>query len=105
MYVFNYLYYRYAKVLSFVFTRKSSISHQAKRMKRGKNLSPRNRKECHSISTALLQSIAEIGTQSAMKGSRKTLHELSPHISQKTYARNFKIPELHDIAPYVHTPC
>jgi hypothetical protein len=35
----------------------------SKKKKRGKNLSPRNRKACHSISTALLQSIAEIGTQ------------------------------------------
>jgi hypothetical protein len=31
------------------------------------NLSPRNRKACHSVSTALPKSVAEIGTQSAMK--------------------------------------
>jgi hypothetical protein len=30
---------------------------------RGENLSPRNRKACHSMSTAILQSVAEIGTQ------------------------------------------
>jgi hypothetical protein len=35
---------------------------------------------CHIIGTALLQSIARIGTQSTMKGSRKTLKEFSPHI-------------------------
>jgi hypothetical protein len=33
---------------------------------RGKNLSPRNRKACHSTSTARMQSIAVIGTQSTM---------------------------------------
>jgi hypothetical protein len=49
--------------------------------KRGKN--PRNRKACHSVSTALLRNAAEIGTQSAMKSSRKTLHQFSPHIPQK----------------------
>jgi hypothetical protein len=38
-------------------TRKSSSGgHQAKRRKEGKNLSPRNRKACHSTSTALLKS-------------------------------------------------
>jgi hypothetical protein len=36
---------------------KNSISHQAKRRKEEKNRSPRNRKACHSVSTALLQSI------------------------------------------------
>jgi hypothetical protein len=35
-----------------------------------------------------MQSIAEIGTQSAMNNSRKTLHELSPHIPQKPPTRN-----------------
>jgi hypothetical protein len=35
---------------------------------------------CHSTSTALLKSDAEIRTQSAMKSSRKTLHEFSSHI-------------------------
>jgi hypothetical protein len=42
-----------------------------------KNLSPRNMKACHSVSTALLKSVAEIGTQSAMKSMRKTLHEFT----------------------------
>jgi hypothetical protein len=55
--------------------------------KGGKNptgLSPGNGNAGHSISTALLQSVAEIGTQSTMKISRKTLHEFSPNIPQKT---------------------
>jgi hypothetical protein len=47
-----------------------------KKKKGGKNLSPRNRKACHSTSTALLKSVAEMGIQSAMKSSRKT----SPHL-------------------------
>jgi hypothetical protein len=34
--------------------------------------SPRNRKARHSVSTAILKSVAEIGTQSAMKSMRKT---------------------------------
>jgi hypothetical protein len=57
----------------------------SKKKKRGKILSPRNRKACHSVSTALLQSVAEIGTQITMKSSRKTLHEFTSHIPQKTY--------------------
>jgi hypothetical protein len=32
-----------------------------------KNVSPRNRKACHSVGTALLKSVAEIGTQSTIK--------------------------------------
>jgi hypothetical protein len=55
----------------------------SKNKKRGKNLSPRNRKACHSISISLLHDIAEIRTQSTSKSSTKTLHELSPHIPQK----------------------
>jgi hypothetical protein len=47
---------------------------------RGNSMSPRNRKACHSIGTTLLQSVAEIGTHSTMKSSRKTLHGFSPHI-------------------------
>jgi hypothetical protein len=50
----------------------------SKNKKRGENLSPR--KACHSIGAALLKSVAEIGTQSAMKSSRKTLHEFTSHI-------------------------
>jgi thymidylate synthase len=45
-------------------------------------------KACHSVSTALLKSIAEKGTQSAMKSSRKTLHEFTSHIPPKTPKRN-----------------
>jgi hypothetical protein len=47
-----------------------------KKKKRGNNPSPRNRKACHSFSNALLQSVAEIGTRSTMKSSRKTLYEM-----------------------------
>jgi hypothetical protein len=63
------------------FTRKNSHKPPSKKKKRGKNLSPRNKKACRSIiSTALLQSIAEIRIQRTMKINRKTLHELSQHI-------------------------
>jgi hypothetical protein len=51
----------------------------SKKKKRGKNLSLRNRKACHSISTALLQSVAEIGTQRTMKSSRRTSHHITSH--------------------------
>jgi hypothetical protein len=60
------------------FLQEKATKQKAK--KRGKNLSPRNMKACHSDSTALLKSVAEIGTQSAMKSSRKTLHEFTSHI-------------------------
>jgi hypothetical protein len=49
----------------------------SKKKKRGKNQRPRNRKACHSVSTALMKSVAGIGTQRAMKSSRKTLHEFT----------------------------
>jgi FixJ family two-component response regulator len=50
----------------------------SKKNKRAKTLSPRNRKACHSVSTALLNKsvVAEIGTQSAMESGRKTLHRM-----------------------------
>jgi hypothetical protein len=48
-----------------------------------------NMKACHIISTALLQSVAKIGTQRTMKSMRKTLHELSPH-TPKTVEREHK---------------
>jgi hypothetical protein len=51
-------------------------------------LSPRKRKACHRISTALLKSVAKIGTQSTMKSSRKTLHEFTSHISPRTSKGN-----------------
>jgi hypothetical protein len=60
----------------------------SKKKRRGKNLSPRNKKACHNINIALLQSVAEIGPQSTMKSSKKTLHELSAHIPRKTLKRN-----------------
>jgi hypothetical protein len=60
-------------VLILISYKKKEWRPPSKKKKRGKNLSPTNRKACHSVSTALLKSVAEIGTQSAMK-SRKTLH-------------------------------
>jgi hypothetical protein len=68
--------------------RKKHLRPPNKKKKRGKNLSPRNRKACHSVNTAFLKSVAEIGTQSAMKSSRKTLHEFTSHIPRKTPKRN-----------------
>jgi hypothetical protein len=56
--------------------------------KRKNDLSTRNMKACRDVSTALLQSAAEIGTQSAMKSSKKTLHEFTSHIPPKTPKRN-----------------
>jgi hypothetical protein len=57
-----------------------------KRGKGGKHthtcLSPRKKEACHRIGTALLQSIAKIGTQSNIKRRRKTLQKFSPHILQ-----------------------
>jgi hypothetical protein len=70
-----------------VLQEKAAEATKQKEEKR-KNLSPRNTKACHSISTTLLQSVAEIGTQSVMKSNRKTLHELSPHIPPITPIRN-----------------
>jgi hypothetical protein len=58
--------------------------------KRGKNLSPGNKKACHSISTALMQSIAEIGAQSTMKSSIKTLRINSGRTSPKNSEKEHK---------------
>jgi hypothetical protein len=62
-----------------------------KEEKRGGNLSPRNRKACHNINTTLMKSVAEIGTLSARKSSRKTLHDIASHITQTTPKRNIII--------------
>jgi hypothetical protein len=62
-----------------------------KEKKGGKSLSPRNRKACRSISTALLQSVTKIGTQSTMKGNKKTL------IKSHTTVRRL----MHDFFPYI----
>jgi hypothetical protein len=56
--------------------------------KGGKSLSPLKRKACQSISTALMHSVSEIGTQCTMKNINGTLHELTPHIPQKTSKMN-----------------
>jgi hypothetical protein len=56
-----------------------------KKKKRTKNpigLSKGNTEAWHIISTALLSSIAKIGTQSTIKSNRKTLQESSRHIRQ-----------------------
>jgi hypothetical protein len=68
--------------------KKNPWRQPTKKKKIGKNLSPRNRKACHNTSTALWKRVAEIGTQSATKSSRKTLHEFSSHIPPKTPKRN-----------------
>jgi hypothetical protein len=62
-------------------TRKSNGNYQTRR-KREENptgLSLRDREACHSMDTALLQSITDIGIQSTTKSSKKMLHEFSPH--------------------------
>jgi hypothetical protein len=41
----------------------NAVEATKQKEERGKNLSPRNGKACHSIITALMQSVAEIGTQ------------------------------------------
>jgi hypothetical protein len=53
----------------------------SKEKNRGNNLSTGNMRACHSMSNALMQSVAETGTQSPMKSSKTTLHQLSPHTS------------------------
>jgi hypothetical protein len=70
--------------------RKRSGGHYAKRRKEGEKKtrakpeeSPRNTKACHRVNTILLQSVAEMGTQSTMKICRKTLHEFTLHIPKK----------------------
>jgi hypothetical protein len=70
--------------------KKKQCRPPSKQKKRGKKLSPRNRKACHRVSTALLKSIAEIGTQSAMKSSRKALHKLTSHIPPKNPEKEYK---------------
>jgi nucleoside recognition membrane protein YjiH len=62
---------------------RSKAVEVTKQKKTGENLSLRNRKVCHSVSTALMQSVANIGTQSTMESSIKTLHEFTSHIPQK----------------------
>jgi hypothetical protein len=52
--------------------------------------SPRSMNACHSITTAHLQSVAEIKTQSTMKSSRKTLREFSPHTPLKNAEKEHK---------------
>jgi hypothetical protein len=70
----------FSKYLQLPFPRKFFLQEKAaettkqKEEKRGGNLSPKNMKACPSISTTLLQSCAEIGTQSTVKRRIKTLH-------------------------------
>jgi hypothetical protein len=75
----------YGDVIMKLLTRKK-CKPPSKKEKGGGNptgLSPRNRKACHSINSALVQSVAMIRTQSTMKIYRKALHEFSPHIPPK----------------------
>jgi hypothetical protein len=52
---------------------------------------------CNSVSTALLQSISEIGTQCATKNHRNALHELFPtDTPNKPPERNTQADELAD---------
>jgi hypothetical protein len=58
-----------------MFLQEKAVEPPSKKGKGGKTpagLSPRNRKARRSIGTALLQSVAQIGTQNTMKSSRKT---------------------------------
>jgi hypothetical protein len=54
-------------IFELFYKKKQHNKPPSKKKKGGKNQSPRNRKACHSISTALMQSITEIETQSTMK--------------------------------------
>jgi hypothetical protein len=70
-----------------------------KKKKRGKNLSPKNRKACHIVNTALLKSVAEIGTHSAVKSAqRKTLHEFTSQITQKNAENQHKYSDERNVA-------
>jgi hypothetical protein len=70
------------------FLREKAVEATKQKDEKRKRPSPRNRKACHSLGTALLKSVAEMGTRSAMESSRKTLHELSPHNPRKTPKRS-----------------
>jgi NACalpha-BTF3-like transcription factor len=75
-------------IQKYILTRKMNGGYQAKRRKEEINLSPRNMKACHSVSTALLQSVVDMGTQSTMKSNIKTSHEFTSHIPRKKAKRN-----------------
>jgi hypothetical protein len=72
-----------SKVITMRIVAPGSGKPPSKKKKRGKNLSPRNSKTCHTINTALMQRVDEIGTQSTMKSRRKTSYEFSSHIPKK----------------------
>jgi hypothetical protein len=80
------------------FLQEKAVEATKQKEEKRKTLSPRNRKACHSVSTALLKSVAEIGTQSAMKSSKKTLHEFTSHIPPKTPKKEHKYFEEQNIA-------
>jgi hypothetical protein len=61
----------------------------SKNKERDKNLSSRNRNACHSVSTALLQSVAKIGTQSTMKSSITDIF-MKKIITRKAVMKNSK---------------
>jgi hypothetical protein len=56
---------RREEVMTYSYKKKSSENHQSKRKREGENPtcpSPRKRKACHDIRTALLQNVAKKGT-------------------------------------------
>jgi hypothetical protein len=63
------------QLVNYSYDKKKQRRPPSKKKKRRKNLSPRNAKACHNMSITLMQSVAEIGTQSTMKSNKKTLHE------------------------------
>jgi hypothetical protein len=83
-----------------IFHKKGSEKTPSNKEQRGKyttGLSMRNKKACHSINNALLQSVAGIGTQRTMKSMKKTLHEFSPH-TPKTVEREHKYIDARNVA-------
>jgi hypothetical protein len=66
---------------------KPPVKKDKLRERKSTYLSLSNMKACHIIGTALMESIANIGIQSTMKSSVKTLQEFSPHTPQKTLER------------------
>jgi hypothetical protein len=55
----------------------------SKRKKRGKKPKPKEQEGTPQRQYCPLESVAEKGTQSAMKSNKKTLHEFTSHIPQK----------------------
>jgi hypothetical protein len=62
-----------------IFLQEKALETTKENEERRKNPSPRNRKACHSISTALLQCVATIGTQSTMERHCMNSRQLAAH--------------------------